>query len=248
MVIAIANHKGGTGKTTTTINLGAALHSLGYKVLLVDLDPQANLSYAFGINSAKNIYDFFVEDCSYTGAISSIEGLDILSSDMRLADIELTLQKMDDRAFVLQKSIAQYCKEYDFVLLDCPPSRSLLTVNALCAADKILISMLMDVLSIQGLNQLLKTIQDIQRVYHPALQILGVVAVNVEERKKIVKEVMEFVQENFPIPFMQTKIRSNVKVAEAPSHACSVLKYAPQCNASKDYINLAKEIVQNGTR
>jgi chromosome partitioning protein len=248
MIIAIANHKGGTGKTTTTINLGAALQSLGFKVLLVDLDPQANLSYAFGIQSSLNIYDFLVDDVPFENTVSKVEGLEVLSSDMRLADIELTLQKMENRAYVLKNNLEMQFKAYDYVLIDCPPSRSLLTVNALSVADYVIIGMLLDVMSIQGLNHLLKTVQDIQRVYHPQLKILGVLALNVEGRKKIAKEVWDFVKANFDLPFFKTKIRSNVKVAEAPSHASSVIKYAPLSTASKDYKDLAKEIVKNGIR
>ena len=133
-------------------------------------------------------------------------------------------------------------------MLDCPPSRSLLTVNALTVADYVLVGMLLDVMSIQGLNHLIKTVQDIQRVYNSNLKILGVLAVNVEGRKKITKEVWDFVKANFNVPFFKTQIRSNVKVAEAPSHACSVIQYAPQCSASKDYKDLAKEIIKNGAR
>lgn len=248
MKIAITNHKGGTGKTTTAINLGRSLVSLKKKVLLVDLDPQGNLSYSLGIEDGKNIRDLFTDDVSFKDAINSVEGMDVLSSDMRLADIELTLQKVENRAFILKEILQNNIDEYDFVIFDCPPSRSLLTVNALCIADFYLVTILLDVLSIQGLNHILKTVKDIQKVYNSKLDLLGVLAVNVDVRKKITKEVWSFLTSNFDVPFFKTKIRTNVKVAEAPSHASSVIEYAPNCNASKDYIELAKEIIKNGTR
>jgi chromosome partitioning protein len=243
MVIAIANHKGGTGKTTTTINLGAALALKKKKVLLIDLDPQGNLSYSLGIDEELDFSYLISGEKSFDELVQKVEGMDVLTSSMRLADVEISMFGIERREFVLFDFLEDIKDKYDYILIDCAPARSLLTVNALTAADYVISTILLDVLSIQGLIHIVKTIQEIKTVLNPKLDFLGVLAINVDLRKKLSKEVIGFVRENYEFAFFDTSIRTNVKVAEAPSHGKSVISYAPNSNGAKEYILLAKEII-----
>ena len=244
MVIAIANHKGGSGKTTTTINLGVALSNLGKKVLIIDLDPQGNLSYSLGItDDVPTIADVFTGDKQLEDVIIKREGLDIVPSNMFLADIELSIQGVKDRLFVLKYLLDKELLKYDYILIDCSPSKSLLTINALVLADKVITTILLDVLSVQGLNQINRTVFDVKRGYNKALTFLGVLPINVDLRSNISKEILTFVDENFDIPILKSYIRSCVKFAEAPSFGESIFSYAPSSTGAEDYQVLAKEII-----
>ena len=244
MVIAIANHKGGSGKTTTTINLGVALSNLGKKVLIIDLDPQGNLSYSLGISdNAPTIANVFTGDKQLEDVIIEREGMDIVPSNMFLADIELSIQGVKDRLFVLKYLLDKELLKYDYILIDCSPSKSLLTINALVLADKVITTILLDVLSVQGLNQINRTVFDVKRGYNKALTFLGVLPINVDLRSNISKEILTFVDENFDIPILKSYIRSCVKFAEAPSFGESIFSYAPSSSGAEDYQVLAKEII-----
>lgn len=245
MIIAITNHKGGTGKTTTVANLGVALANKGKRVLLIDLDPQSNLSYSFGKSDSEfNISHIFTGEKSFEEVVISVEKVDLLAASMMLADIELSLQSVENREYILKEIIDPIKGNYDYILIDCPPSRSLLTINALSFADSALIPMLLDVLSIQGVLHILETIDEVKEYLNSKLKIIGVLAVNVDIRKKLSREVIGFFRSNFDYSLMKTMIRSNVKIAEAPSHGLSVVNYAPNSYGAVDYISLAKEIIQ----
>jgi chromosome partitioning protein len=245
MILAIANHKGGTGKTTTAINLGAALALKGKRVLLVDLDPQGNLSYSFGFDENQLDISYVLSDeKSFEEVVIHQEKMDILPATMRLSDIELSMYSVDEREFLIKNLLDSVKANYDYILIDCSPARSLLTVNALAAADYVMSTILLDVLSIQGLMHIVRTIQEIKMVLNEKLEFLGVLAVNIDLRKKLSKEVIDFVKANYDFSFFQTSIRGNVKVAEAPSHGQSVVAYAPNSNGAKEYSLLAEEIIE----
>lgn len=244
MIITIINQKGGTGKTTTTINLGKALRLRKKKVLLIDLDPQGNLSYSLNIpEEEKGIAEIIAQNMKIKELIIKREGMDVIASNLSLADIELTLQGLKNRAFILKNILNEVKDLYDYILIDCPPSLSLLTINALTATNKVIVPILLDVLSLQGLRQILRTIHKIKVAFNQQLELMGVLAVNVDDRKRLSREIMQFIDNNYKVYVFNNYIRTNVKAAEAPSFGISVIEYAPNSNSAKDYCNLANEIL-----
>ncbi|OIO33785.1 MAG: hypothetical protein AUJ70_02575 [Candidatus Omnitrophica bacterium CG1_02_40_15] len=242
--IALINQKGGTGKTTTAINLGGALAAKGKKVLLIDFDPQANLTYSFGIKPEKgSITEFLQGKQALQTLLTNKEGLDILPSSPALADFEVSIVNKIGRENLLKDRL-NGVKGYDYVFVDCPPSLSILTVNALNATSEILIPLQMEILSLQGLSQLLGTIQEVKQVLNKKLKVRGIVASMYDSRRKLTKEVMEEIEKNIKEKVFKTVIRECVKIAEAPSFAKSVLTYAPSSNGARDYMDLAKEFLK----
>lgn len=241
-VISIVNQKGGTGKTTTTINLSAALSNLGKKVLVIDMDSQGNLGYSFGLDQGKTIADLIEGSVSANEAIQEKEGVSIIPSDIRLVDLELALVDVENRQGVLLEKIADCIQDFDYILFDCPPSLSVLSINALFASDYVIIPMLMEVLSIQGLDQIIETIAKINKAYDKELEILGVLPVMVDKRRKLSEEVKSHIRENYKINIFEACIRNNVKASESPSFGTSVIAYAPTSNSAKDYIGFANEV------
>jgi chromosome partitioning protein len=244
-IIAIVNQKGGTGKTTTTVNLGRAIAEFGKKVLLMDLDPQGSLSYYLGANSnVWSISDVILEDISFHNALIQREGLHIIPADVTLADLELSLVNYQGREQILKKMIAQNAQDYDYILIDCSPSLSILTVNALVAAHSVVIPLQMEVLSMHGLELILETIEQVKKTVNPDLQIMGILILMYNVRRRITKEVHSHIKKTYNfVPIFQTHIRTDVKLVEAPSFGKSVFEYAPQSNGAEDYLSLAQEII-----
>ena len=243
--ISIVNQKGGTGKTTTTINLGSALAKLGKKVLLIDLDPQGNLSYSIGLSEAKySMAHVFEGSKSINDIILTKDGMDIAPGTGDLVDIEISLVTQKDRESFLKDRLSDLKKQYDYILIDSPPSLSLLTLNALSAATEVLIPLQLEVLTMQGLSQILNTVQHVKRTLNPGLKVKGIAFVMYDKRKRLSTEVYDYIKENVEENIFKTFIRSNVKIAEAPSFGKSVLDYDPQSYGAIDYMSLAKELLK----
>ncbi len=242
-VVAVINQKGGTGKTTTTINLGSALSKLGKKVLLIDLDPQSNLSYSLAVASPDaTLAEALLGTKTMKDIIVEKDGLYIAPGSNELVDVEISLVSQPDREKFLKTLLAQL-KGFDYVLIDCPPSLSVLTLNALTAAQEVLIPLQMEVLTLQGLDQILNTVNKIKKAFNPKLKIKGIVVVMFDIRRKLSQEVLEYLRENVKEKIFDSQIRLNVKLAEAPSFGRSILDYDSSSNGAKDFMALATEFV-----
>lgn len=240
MTTTVINQKGGTGKTTTAVNLACALAKKKKKVLVVDFDPQGNLSYSLGINE----FDFAVSDAlagkkKIKDIYQEREGVHVVPTDQKLS--KFTFGK--DSEYTLKNAL-KYAGAYDHILIDCPPSLSSLTINALSASRSVIIPIQLDVFSIQGLEQILETVREVKSSHNKKLQITGVLPVLVDGRKKLTLEVKAYVKENFDVLLFKNEIRTNVKAAEAPSFGESVLKYAPSSNSAKDYMAFTNEFLR----
>ncbi|WP_420583012.1 ParA family protein [Reichenbachiella sp.] len=244
-IIAIVNQKGGTGKTTTTVNLGCALAKKGKKVLLVDLDAQGNLSYSLGIlEIEKSIGQVIMGEADFKDVLVSAEGLDVAPAEIDLADVEINIAGELARESIL-KNILANTKGYDYILIDCPPSLSLLTINALNTAKWVIVPLQMEVLSLQGLDQIISTINQIKEVLNEDLEILGLLPVMVDSRRKLSREIYEHIEENYNFKIFNSRIRTNVRASEAPSFGKSLISYAPTSNGAKDYMDFANEILKS---
>ncbi|RNI25014.1 ParA family protein [Rufibacter latericius] len=242
-IVSVINQKGGTGKTTTTINLGSALQKLGKRVLLIDLDPQANLSYSLGITEpACTLADVFTGKDKLKDCIQERNGLFVAPGTNELVDVEISLVNHEEREKFLQHMFVEV-QDYDYILIDCPPSLSLLTVNALAASHEVLIPLQMEVLTLQGLGQILNTVQQIKETLNSKLKVKGIVVVMYDKRRKLSTEIEDYLKENVDEYIFQQRIRLNVKLAEAPSFGQSVLDYDGSSYGAKDYLGLAKEFI-----
>ena len=242
-ITTITNQKGGTGKTTISMNLGVALAMRGKKVLLIDFDPQANLTYSFGIHKPKNT---IVEVLQGKQTIQTIlvnkEGLDVAPSSSLLSDLELSIVNKIGREQLLKDRL-EGLMGYDYVFIDSPPSLSILTINALTASTEVLIPLQMEILSLQGVTQLLKTIDEVKNVLNKKLKISGIVVSIYDSRRRLSGEVLNEIKNNLKEKIFNSVIRICVKITEAPSFAKSVLSYAPSSKGAIDYKNLAKEFL-----
>lgn len=243
MIISIVNHKGGTGKTTTTINLGSALAAEGQSVLLIDLDAQGSLSYSLGINENDHtIAEGLLNEVPVSELLKEREGMDILPAKGTLADVELTLARTENRFTHLQ-NLLRDLPSYDFVLIDCPPSLSLLTINSLVASDYVIVPMQMDVLALRGLDSIINTVEKI-RPLNKRLTVMGILPVMADTRKNIHQEIINHIKTNYITPLFTQTIHTCVKAAEAPSFGKSVMHYAPASSTARDYAAFAKEVMR----
>lgn len=247
-IIAFSNQKGGTGKTTSTINTGAALALSGYQVLLVDLDPQANLTFSLGINTLdidKTVGRLLLEETFPNDLVLNPGGLQLIPSTPLLYSIEADLYLKSGREFLLRKAFKNL-EHYDFILLDCPPSAGIFTQNALMAAGEIFIPVQAEYLALQGMSQLLKTVEDIKRESNPGLKLGGIIATRYDQRKILNREVIEKLQIHFGDLLFNTIIRENISLAEAPSFGMDIFTYRPNSSGANDYLRLAAEVVERG--
>ncbi len=252
-IIAIVNQKGGVGKTTTTINLAAALTLRAKKVLLIDMDPQGNAATGLGIPRASRdvtVYDVFADEISMSEATmeSSVEGLSIVPSHMDLAGLELELGDRAGRTTILQRALAAQDGVYDYVLIDCPPSLNLLTVNALTAARSVIVPLQCEFFALEGLSQLLQTVEMAKANINPQLVIDGVIMTMYDQRNRLSAQVAADVRKHLGRAVFKTIIPRNVRIAEAPSFGKPVLQYAPNCSGSKAYRALADEMLSRHAR
>lgn len=244
--IAVINQKGGTGKTTTTMNLGVALAKKGLKVLLVDLDSQGNLSYSFGIDTkvGPTVVDALQGKEVLHAVLVEKEGVRIAPSSTGLADVEVALVNKIGRERFLKDKLAE-AAGFDYVFIDSPPSLSVLTINSLNAADEVIIPVQMEILSLQGLSLLLDTVREVQTVLNKNLKVNGIIPFMYDARRNLSHEVLHEIKSGLTDTYVyDTKIRECVKIAESPSFAKSVLSYAPGSNGAQDFTALAKEFIK----
>ena len=243
-IIAIVNQKGGVGKTTTAVNLTAALHDLGLKVLLCDFDPQANATSGLGISKRKlkkTVYDVVINGDDAASAIVSTPYGDVLPSTGDLAGAAVELISMDDRNYRLAKALDGVKDRYDVIFIDCPPSLEMLTVNALCAAQSILVPVQCEYFALEGLSDLMSTLRSVKKRMNPTLDIFGVVLTMYDGRTNFSAQVAQEVRKHFPGKVFATAVPRNVRLAEAPSHGLPVMAYDRISRGSVAYKALAQE-------
>lgn len=252
-IIAIANQKGGVGKTTTAINLSASLASLGKKVLAIDMDPQGNMSSGLGVDKnevEKTVYDLIIgnigiEECIYEEVI---ENLDVLPSNIDLSAAEIELIGVDNKEYILRDEVNKVKEKYDFIIIDCPPALSMLTINAMTTSDSVLVPIQCEYYALEGLSQLIHTIELVQERLNPELEIEGVVFTMYDARTNLSLQVVENVKDNLNQNIYKTIIPRNVRLAEAPSYGMPINLYDPKSKGTESYLLLAEEVINKGEK
>ena len=247
-VIAIANQKGGVGKTTTAINLSAALGEKKKKVLVIDTDPQGNTTSGFGLDKSamdNTIYQLLIGDINIDEAITKdvSDNVDIIASNVNLAAVEIELIDTEDKEFILRNAISTVRDKYDFIIIDCPPSLSMLTINAMTTADTVLVPIQCEYYALEGLSQLIQTVNLVKERLNPNLDMEGVVFTMFDSRTNLSLQVVENVKENIDEHVYKTIIPRNIRLAEAPSFGIPINKYEPKSAGAEAYRLLAKEII-----
>lgn len=248
--IAIANQKGGVGKTTTAINLSSCLAEAGQRVLTIDFDPQGNATSGLGLEKGQiedTVYEMMLGDCSFEDCLQREvqEDLDVLPSDSNLSGAEIELLDVENKEFVLKSHLDQVKNDYDFIIIDCPPSLSLLTLNALVAADTVLVPIQCEYYALEGLSQVLRTINIVKRKMNPSLEMEGVVFTMYDARTNLSLQVVENVKDNLNQNIYKTIIPRNVRLAEAPSHGLPINLYSKRSSGAEAYSRLADEVIEN---
>lgn len=252
-IIAITNQKGGVGKTTSTVNLGASLASLGQKVLLVDIDPQGNATSGVGVEKGvldECVYNLLVDNIDVKEVIvaTAFENLSIIPATIQLAGAEIELVSTMSRELQLKKSLEQVKDDYDYILIDCPPSLGLLTINALTASDSLIIPVQCEYYALEGLSQLLNTVRLVQKHLNKTLMIEGVLLTMLDARTNLGIQVIEEVKKYFQDKVFKSIVPRNVRLGEAPSHGKPITEYDPKSKGAEIYLELAKEVMNVGEK
>ncbi|MDR3285423.1 MAG: ParA family protein [Holosporales bacterium] len=246
-IISINNQKGGVGKTTTAINFSASLAAIGYNILLIDFDPQGNTSSGISIKHKKhNIYTYITKKCNFKEVVqkSFIPGLSVLPSSIHLAAAEIEFSTIDKREYILKDVLEKEKKIFDYIIIDCPPSFGLLSLNALVAADSVLIPLQCEYYALSGLVALLDNISRIKKIYNKNLTIEGIILTMYDKRSALAKQIEDDVRQNLKSKVFKTVIPRNVKIAEAPSHGKPIMFYDLKCSGSIAYLELVKEFLE----
>ncbi|MCD8202178.1 MAG: AAA family ATPase [Prevotella sp.] len=247
-IIALANQKGGVGKTTTTINLGASLATLEKKVLIIDADPQANASSGLGVNTKDidcSLYECIIDHADVHDAVytTDIDGLDIIPSHIDLVGAEIEMLNIDHREQVIKNLLKPIVDDYDYLLIDCSPSLGLITVNALTAADSVIIPVQCEYFALEGISKLLNTIKIIKSKLNPRIEIEGFLLTMYDSRLRLANQIYDEVKRHFQELVFKTVIQRNVKLSESPSHGLPVILYDADSKGSQNHLSLAKEII-----
>ncbi len=249
-IIAVANQKGGVGKTTTSINLSACLAEKGKKVLVVDTDPQGNTTSGFGIdknNLDNTIYELILGECTIKDCIIKdvIENVSVLPSNVNLAAAEIELIGVDKKEYILKNEVDYVKDEYDFIMIDCPPSLNMLTINSMTTADSVLVPIQCEYYALEGLSQLIHTVNLVKERLNPELEMEGVVFTMFDSRTNLSMQVVENVKANLHQRVYKTMIPRNIRLAEAPSHGVPISKYDAKSAGAEAYMQLAEELIEN---